>query len=183
MQKQSLLGFTLIEILIAMSLVSIAMLISLNGQLISRQAAQEYQYKSIAMRHASELAAWIGLVDEFYRRDLENTKAIPVLMHEILNGAASLDQATCFYAECSVAQQLKFDFANWSQRLKTFVPGARVVVCRDDQAWDSVSQSWHWECDGKDELSPTVIKIGWPINAANKIFMPAIVFTVGPIFT
>ena len=87
MQKQSLLGFTLIEILIAMSLVSIAMLISLNGQLISRQAAQEYQYKSIAMRHASELAAWIGLVDEFYRRDLENTKAIPSLMHEILNGA------------------------------------------------------------------------------------------------
>jgi type IV pilus assembly protein PilV len=183
MQKQSLLGFTLIEILIAMSLVSIAMLISLNGQLMSRRAAQEYQYKSIAMRHASELAEWIGLVDEFYRRDLENTKAIPSLMNEILNGAASQDQANCFYAECSVAQQLKFDFANWSQRLKTFVPGARVVICRDDQAWDSVSQSWHWECDGKDKLSPTVIKIGWPMNAANKIFTPVIVFTVGPIFT
>lgn len=182
MQKQTILGFTFIEILIAMSLVAIAMLVSLSGQFFSRQAAQEFQYKTIAMRHASELASWMGLVDEFSRHELDNAKTISVLMHEIFNGTLPQKQANCFYAECSLAQQLRFDFANWIQRLQTLVPGVRVVICRDDQAWDSASQTWHWECDGIDQLAPTVIKIGWPRTASNQNFAPIIVLTVGPIF-
>jgi type IV pilus assembly protein PilV len=183
MQKQTILGFTFIEILIAMGLVATAMLISLSGQFISRQAAQEFQYKSIAMRHAAELAAWMRLVDEFSRHDVDNAKSIPVLMHEIMNGAVTQSQTNCFYAECSLTQQLRFDYANWAQRLQILVPGVRVVVCRDDQAWDSASQTWHWECDGIDELTPTIIKIGWPHAPTNQNFAPAIVLTVGPVFT
>ena len=180
MHKQTNGGFTLIEILIAMSLVSIAMMISLNAQFRSRQAALNYQYKNIAMRHAAELATWMGLVEEFSRNSAENEKNIPVLLRATLKTNQSNSQITCFYAECNLTQQLQFDFTNWQHRLRMQVPGARVEVCRDDQVWQSDSHTWRWDCGGDDQ-SPTVIKIGWPLTANNQSFMPSVVLAVGPI--
>lgn len=180
MHKQTSCGFTLIEILVAMSLVAIAMLISLNAQFSSRKAALDYQYKNIAMRHASELATWMGLVDELSRNDTNNQKNNPGLLRDILKNHQGKSQTNCFYAECSLTQQLQFDFTNWHHRLRIQVPGVRVEVCRDDQAWQSDSHTWRWDCGG-DEQSPTVIKIGWPVTARNLNFMPSIVLTVGPI--
>ena len=118
MHKQTNGGFTLIEILIAMSLVSIAMMISLNAQFRSRQAALNYQYKNIAMRHAAELATWMGLVEEFSRNSAENEKNIPVLLRATLKTNQANSQITCFYAECNLTQQLQFDFTNWQHRLR-----------------------------------------------------------------
>ncbi len=73
--------------------------------------------------------------------------------------------------------------------MKTSLPIARAVVCRDATSWDDAAGAYRWACDGAsaDDVS-AVIKIGWQaknpdgtlIKDANDQFPPLVVLTVAP---
>lgn len=182
MRKQTIRGFALIDTLVAMNMVATAMLITLTGYAHSRYAAQQQLYKNVAIRQASEFAAWMVQINDLAMDSVTGQARVQDLLREVLRSNDASDYVSCFYTECSLAQQLAFDFYIWRQRLQQTVPGVRIQVCRDDQPWDKQSSSWRWTCAEEGALkAPYVIKIGWPQTASAITFHPNLVFTIGPI--
>ena len=155
-------GGSLVEVLVSLLLLALGLL----GASILQLTALRARHESALLSAGAQLAAGMA----------ERMRANSALMYGPdaanpylgLSYAASADGAApgggapaCFgTAACSAAQLAQFDIAEWKQQLHATLPGARLHVCRDAQAWDSAAQGLHWNCSGG-KGAPVVIKLGW----------------------
>ena len=180
-------GSSLVEVLVSLLLLALGLL----GASILQLSALRARHESALLSAGVQLAAGMA----------ERIRANSVLMHgpdvgnSYLNVAyAAADGADagggapdCFgAAACSAAELAQFDIAEWKQQLHATLPGARLHVCRDAQAWDSAAQGLHWNCSGG-KGAPIVIKLGWrsrqpdgspAVNAAGES-LPRLAFQLG----
>jgi len=152
-------GSSLVEVLVALLLLAIGVL----GSSVLHLASLRARHESALLSTAAQLAA--GIVERMRTNSGLPDAGNPYLG---LDYDASLDagagdggQSGCFGAAvCSGTQLAQFDIAEWKQQLRAALPGARLLICRDLQAWDTAAHGLHWTCSGGSG-APIVIKLGW----------------------
>ena len=164
-------GFSLVEVLISIVILSFGMLGIVALQASALQANREARLQSVASNLARDLAEM-----------MRSNKAISVLTGTANpylgdfnnpNGATPLAPATAAYC-LSVgvtACVLPLDIANaqmteWLARVDSELPAARVVVCSDSSPFDA-SGLPQWVC-GTGAGANLVIKLGWTRGSTNR---------------
>lgn len=149
-------GTTMIEILVAIVVLSFGMLGMAGLQAAALQSNKEARLQSSAVRLARELG-------ELMRGNKEVAIATTAATNPYLVTftGASLPTATanCFSAACASGLDVaSFQMGDWAARANAELPGLRVAVCIDDAPYNSGGLP-QWACSGTG--GTTVVKIGW----------------------
>jgi type IV pilus assembly protein PilV len=149
-------GFTLIEVLVAILVLSLGVLGAAGMQVASLRANREARAQETGTRLATELAELIRANHTQARNAAAATN--PYLLD--FQGDAPAPAATCFTSTActtplAIAQR---DVADWSARADALLPGIRVRVCYDSDPYTAAGLP-QWECN--DEGETMVVKIGW----------------------
>lgn len=149
-------GFTLVEILIAIIVLSIGLLGAVGMQLTAMKGSLEAQRQSMAMSLARELAEQLrgnkqeALTTNAYDIDIDFSDGETQVEDPPLNCAA--------VACTDRANMAAWEVSDWLIRVSALLPGARVRLCIDSQPYDANGLP-RWECD--DAGSVYVLKMGW----------------------
>ena len=170
-RKSNVAGFSLVEVLVSIVILSFGMLGMVGLQAGALQASREARFQSIASSMASELA-------EMMRGNKSVSLATGTANTYLINltnstGATPLAPTTAAYCLVVGSTACASDLAianaqmtDWLSRLDTQLPGARVVVCSDSAPFDSNGLPV-WAC-GTGANATLVIKIGWTRGSTNK---------------
>lgn len=175
-------GFTLIEILVAVLVLSLGVLGAAGMQAASLRANREARAQETGTRMATELAE---LIRANHLQAREKTPANNPYLLEFTNtapaGAASCFTGSSCTTNLAIAQR---DVADWTQRAAALLPGVRVKVCYDTSPYSAAGQP-EWACD--DSGNTLYVKIGWLRSAADSsrttldaASVPAVVIPVTP---
>ena len=171
-------GFSLLEVLISIVILSFGLLGMVGMQAAALQSNKEARNQSTAVRMAGELG-------ELMRNNQEVGTATTTLLNPYLidwDSSSAIPAATtnCLTGDCySVASTSKlqvatFDVREWVTRLNTELPGARVKVCFDDAPYAATTGIPQWGCTTGGTTA--VIKIGWTRGSTNKTLTGAAAF-------
>ncbi len=152
-------GFSILEVLIAIIILSIGMLGAVGMQATAMQSNKETRNQATAATFARELA-------EKMRGN--HTVAIktaaadnPYLFDTTLGASATIatPAVNCFINGCpTVKDAATWDVADWQGRLQTALPTPRVKVCFDQNPFDSDGKP-RWDCTDDGDIS--VLKMSW----------------------
>lgn len=159
MRRQS--GFSLIEVLVALFVLSLGLLGGMGMQLAALRTRQQSALLSQALILAAGMAermransgqmnlpdALNPYLDQFYETDAD--------------GAPAPGSPPCFTVSgCDGAQLAAFDLIELKRQLGARLPAGRLAICRDTPSWDDASHGLRWECH-PGAGAPVVIKLGW----------------------
>ncbi|WP_271464063.1 type IV pilus modification protein PilV [Acidovorax sp. NCPPB 4044] len=162
-------GFSLIEVLVAIVVLSFGMLGVVGLQAYAIQANRDARLQAQAANLARELAEMIrgnkavgaktATSDNPYLVNLSGTMATAPTEY-----CLSVSNATngC----TSAAAVASAEMTEWLARLRAELPGARVVVCFDSAPYDSNGKG-QWTCTNSTD-GIAVIKLGWTRNTTNR---------------
>lgn len=152
-------GFTLIEVLVAVLVLSLGVLGMVGMQASSLRANREARAQEVGTRMATELAE---LIRSNHTQARNRTAAAnPYLVDFSITAPAAASD--CFTAS-SCTDRLaiaKRDVADWTGRAARLLPGVRVKVCYDNAPHGGGLPEW--ACDGAGET--LYVKIGWTRSA------------------
>ena len=164
-------GFTLVEVLVSIVVLSFGMLGIVGVQAFALQSNREARLQSHAVNLARELAEMmrgnnqIGIksaADNPYRLAATSPLAVATPSYCLRVGNA----ATGCTATKDVASA---EMTDWLARVDSELPGARVTVCFDSQPYDANGMP-QWTCTpgvaGTDEV--VVIKMGWTRQSTDR---------------
>lgn len=181
-------GFSLIEVLISIVILSFGLLGMVGLQAAALQANRDARLQSTASSLVRELAEMmrgnkdIGLlsVANPYLGDFTNPLT-PTTASYCLNVATS---TTACASSTAIADA---QMTEWLSRVNSELPGAHVKVCVDSAPFDSNGLP-QWGCTATGTGVTTVIKIGWTRGstdrsasgaaALDKATTPAIIFPI-----
>ena len=161
-------GISLVEVLVSLALLTIATLALSMMSAHARMTGSAAAKQQAGWRLIAELAVWLRL------RGDKPLGGLP----EDPSSLLAKSTADCYSKRCDPVEAAEFYLADWYRRLSTSVPGARLVVCRDDQPWDATAGRWRWQCNGN-SASPLWLKLGWPQPGAIIEFAPQILLKPG----
>ena len=151
-----MLGFTLVEVLVAMFVLAVGVIGAAGTQATSARLRQQAALESDAVALASSLAARMRVnAAQMALPDAAN----PYLQldYDAALAAPAPPPLQCFgTAACDPAQLARFDLHETERTLSEAFPGGRIVVCRDAAAGAAPA----WACSGAGN-APVVVKIGW----------------------
>ena len=152
-------GFSLIEVLVAIIVLSIGMLGAVGMQSTALKMNKESRNQAAAVMFARELGE---------RMRGNHTVAIqttaannPYLFDTTLSGTSSVAtfSVNCFTSGCPILKDAAiWDVSDWQARVQATLPTPRVKVCFDKNPYDSVGNA-RWGCTDDGDLS--VLKMGW----------------------
>lgn len=154
-------GFSLLEVLIAIIVLSIGMLGAVGMQTTAMQSNKEARNQAAATTFARELA-------EKMRGN--HTVAIktaaadnPYIFDTTLVGTPIAAPAVnCFTDGCpTVKDAASWDVADWQGRVQAALPTPRVKVCFDQNPFDSAGKP-RWTCTDDGDIA--VLKMSWTRN-------------------
>lgn len=152
-------GFSLIEVLIAIVVLSFGLLGMVGLQAASLQANRDARLQSAAIVLAREFAEMmrgnkaVALLSSGnpYLGDFSSSPLVPETSSYCLAVGS-----TCATAEATAQAEL----TEWLARVDTELPGARVSICRDSAPYDSTGRP-RWTCTSDATTDVVVVKIGW----------------------
>ena len=164
-------GFSMLEVLISLFILSIGVMGAVGLQLASLRTAQQSAFHSVAVALSNELAekmrssdAQMKLADGAnvfstikYNSQTDGNPPIPTLCYSTA-------------ASCSSTELAKADIYEWLVRVKKSLPGARVLVCRDSAASPGSGKQLTWGCSSASNAG-FVIKIGWTVKNPDGTFV------------
>lgn len=164
-------GFSLIEVLIALFVLAVGVIGAAGMQLTALRMAQQAAFQSTALHLALDMAE---MMRGYARRRQLDDASNPYLAIDM---QALVEVTPTEFADVEISR--------WLQRVRDELPGARVRICRDAQAWDAVAGQYRWACIHTPNAAIT-IKIGWPdktqqeqsAGGAHKHFAPVIVMPI-----
>lgn len=170
-------GFSLLEVLISIIILSFGLLGMVGMLATALQANKEARLQSSAINLARELGELMRANKDIgtlttstanpYLIDWNSGSAIPAAGTNCLTGDCYSSSATTKLAIAT------FDVREWTTRVNTELPGARVVVCFDDAPFNG-SGIAQWGCTAGGTVA--VIKIGWTRGSTNKTLSGASAF-------
>jgi len=180
-------GFTLLEVLVAIIVLSFGVLGVVGLQAASLQANKEARNQSAAVRLGREMGDMMrGNKDVAI---LASTTANPYLVPNFTS-ASALPPAPddCSSAACGTTTTVaQFHIRDWLSRVRNELPGARVVICVDSAPYDSAGLPT-WACTNTGGMS--VVKMGWTrqstdraasaASAVDQASVPAVVLPLIP---
>ena len=161
-------GFSLIEVLISIIVLSFGLLGMVGLQAAALQANREARAQSTASSLARELAEMmrgnkdIGLLTSAnpYFRDFSSPLA-PATAAYCMNVATS----TTACADTTAIANAQM--TEWLSRVDSELPGAQVSICVDSAPFDS-NGTPQWICNSSGTGATTVIKMGWTRGSTNR---------------
>jgi len=161
-------GFSILEVLIAIIILSIGMLGAVGMQATAMQANKETRSQAAASTLGRELA------EKMRGNHTVAIKTVaadnPYIFDATLVGTTSIASppVNCFTAGCpTVKDAASWDVADWQGRVLAALPTARVKVCFDTDPFDSAGNP-RWVCTNDGDV--TVLKMSWTrSNAAGKL--------------
>lgn len=185
-------GFSLLEVLISMIILSFGLLGMVGLQAAALQANRQARIQATAGSLAHELAEMmrgnkdVGLLtaaDNPYLGQYSPSDALPSSPSYCLNVDASA-------TPCSSATDIaKAQMTEWLTRVRAELPNAYVKICVDSAPFDA-NGSPRSGCDATGAGATTVIKIGWSrastdrsatgANAIEQGTVPSLILPVTP---
>lgn len=176
-------GFSLVEVLISIIVLSFGMLGMVGMQAAALQANREARLQSVAYQLAQELSEMmrgnkdVGLLatGNPYLGDFRNTLA-PVTANYCMTAEnSSSSNGNC--AGVAIADQTAIaqaQMTEWLARAEQELSGARVVVCFDSEPYDADGLP-QWDCTAAaaSATAQPFIKIGWTLRSTNSAASPA----------
>lgn len=166
-------GFTLVEVLVAIMVLSFGMLGLVGMQAFALQSNREARLQAQAAMLARELAEMmrgnkeIGVktttADNPYLVSLSSGSMVPATPSYCLSvGNASTG--------CTSATDIaNAEMTDWLARVDNTLPGARVVICFDSAPYNSNGiPQWACTSSGATANEIAVIKIGWTRNSTDR---------------
>lgn len=139
-------GFSLVEVLVAIFVLSVGVLAASGMYLTALRTAQQSKMQTQATHLAVEIAETV--------RMLAPAGRLQIVSHETCKDDT---------AACNALAVMSPELAMLLQRVPRDLPGGQVVLCRDDMPWDAGRASLRWECASEAGTLhiPLVVKIGW----------------------
>ena len=164
-------GFSLVEVLVAIVVLSFGLLGMVGMQAFALQSNREARLQGQAAVLARELAEMmrgnkvVGSDPNASNNFYLGTFAVGSLE---MGANASYCSSVSTSAACTTpADTAKAEMTDWLNRVNTELPDARVTICFDGAPYDTNGMP-QWACTltGADEIA--VIKIGWTQSALNR---------------
>lgn len=154
-------GFSLIEVLVAVLLLSLGLVGGAALQLSALRARHESALLSTATQLAASMTERMRANPAHMQLDDAANVYLNVFYAADSDGAPQPPARSCFAAAgCTSAQLASFDIYELKQQVRESFPAGRVAICRDTRAWSNAAQGLEWACDGT-ATAPVVIKLGW----------------------
>lgn len=175
-------GFTLIEVLVAVLVLSLGVLGAAGMQAVSLKANREARMQEIGTRLAAELGELVRANHVLARAT--DSSSNPYLID--ISSTTPDPDVKCFTSvSCSAPADIaRRDVADWTQRAAQLLPGLHAKVCYDAAPFDANGRP-EWACDGTGDTLH--IKIGWTradlnrsTHAQDAATTPAVVLPVKP---
>lgn len=157
--RQTEAGFSILEVLIAIIILSFGVLGAVGMQVAAMQANKEARNQATATSFARELAE---------RMRGNHTIAIktaaadnPYLFDVTLASTTTIatPAVNCFTAGCPIVKDAAtWDVAEWQGRVKDALPTPRVKVCYDQNPFDGTGRP-RWNCTDNGDIA--VLKMSW----------------------
>ncbi len=161
-------GFGLIEVLVAIVILTFGLLGAVGMQAFSIQATRDARLQAQAVGLAAELAEMMrsnkaiavkpNIADNPYLV-ASTTMASPNYCLSVSSAATGCTSTT------DVARAAMTD---WLARVAAELPGARVRICFDDAPYDAQSGLAQWNCSATATQGIVFIKIGWTRASTDK---------------
>ena len=167
-------GFSLVEVLVSIVVLSFGMLGMVGLQAAALQANRDARFQSMAVNFARELAEMMRGNKEVGVLAIGNpyigsfaaplAATTPTYCLNVANAATGCTNAT------AVANA---QMTEWLARVDAELPGARVAVCLDATPYDSNGLP-QWGCSNSGSIA--VVKIGWTRASTNRAATGAAAF-------
>lgn len=154
-------GFSLVEVLVTIVILSIGMLGSAGMQAAALQANTQTRYQVVAAAMAGELAESMR---GNHRTALATAPAANPYLIDYSAGTLAAPQVNCPAGDCSGntdAQRLsgaQWQVYEWMTRLQMDLPSPRVRVCFDSAPFKANGEA-NWACNNTGNV--VVAKIAW----------------------
>lgn len=158
LQKTSIQGFSLLEVLVSIVILSFGILGAVGLQAASLQATRESRLQSTGVRFANEIAE---LIRANHQVALKTTAADNPYLLDISVSEFEQSDITCGLpnsSNCTSTEIGERDLEDWLSRMNTDLPSFRAVICFDSTPYDTAGLP-HWDCN--DTGNTLAIKIGW----------------------
>lgn len=155
-------GFTMLEALVAIVVLAFGVLGVANLLIKSFRFAQQSSYDVVAIQLADDMAERLrsngALTDSGVFDNFDTDSGGPNV-----SDPGNLYKVACTGSSAACAPVTgNFDLAEWTQRVKSSLPGGRAIICRDAATY-SLTTGYAWNCAsaGAAGDTPLVVKIGW----------------------
>lgn len=152
-------GFSILEVLIALVILSFGLLGAVGMQVTALQASKEARNQATATSFARELAERMR---GNHSVAIKTTAAEnPYLLDVTLapNATIATPAVNCFTGSCAVAKDAAtWDAAEWQGRVRDALPSPRVKVCFDQTPFDAAGKP-RWDCTDTGDIA--VLKMSW----------------------
>jgi type IV pilus assembly protein PilV len=157
-------GFTLLEVLVAIVVLSFGMLGVVGLQAASLQANKEARNQSASVRLARELSDLMrGNKDTANNHSSANNPYIV----DYTGTLPSADE-DCYAITCTTAAKVAaFQVREWLSRATVELPGLHAKICYDKAPYDADGMP-QWDCDDTGGAGVAVVKIGWTRMATDR---------------
>ena len=153
-------GFTLVEVLVSIVVLSFGLLGMVGLQAASLQANRDARLQSTAVVLARELAEMMrGNKDEALRSTNN-----PYLIGRVNSPLAAPTPTYCLSVggtACTTPGAVaQAELTDWLARVEDALPKATISICRDTASFASDGTA-QWACTSTSNSDPILIKIGW----------------------
>lgn len=145
-------GFTLLEILIAVLVLSVGII----GGIALQLGALRTRHQSLLLSQATQLAA--SLAERMRANPSQSATYLTLNYDALAEPSPSAPSASCHGSTCDPAQLAQADLYDAKLLVRQHLPAGRVLICRDAGLWDGGKLSW--ACAGG-MAAPVVVKVGW----------------------
>jgi type IV pilus assembly protein PilV len=151
-------GFSLIEVLVAIVILSVGVLGAVALQASALKSNREVRYQVVAVSLAKELAE--KLRGNHAVAIKTATADNPYLTDATLTAAPSAPSNNCFTTGCAndALSVARWDMYDWQQRLFNALPRPRVRICMDATPFDGTGAP-QWACSNTGDV--LVLKLAW----------------------
>lgn len=160
MRKHAGTGFSLIEVLVSLLILSVGIIGAVSMQLNALRSSQQSGFHSAALQLALDTADQIRALTAVNISDAEN----PFLALDFKSGDSVVSPHEFCYdvsSVCNAAALTEFQIHEIQERLKLSLPNGRIKICRDAMPWDDTGNDYRWECRADSHGAPIVVKLSW----------------------
>ncbi|MGJ7556569.1 type IV pilus modification protein PilV [Variovorax sp. RB3P1] len=154
-------GFTLVEVLVSIVVLSFGLLGMVGLQAASLQANRDARLQSTAVVLARELAEMMRGNKEQALLGSNNPYLVGELSHPLAAPTASYCLSVGGNCGTDKAAVARAEITDWLARVDDALPGARISICRDSTPFDGTDGTAVWTCTSTSNTDPILVKIGW----------------------
>lgn len=167
--QRSARGFTLVEVLVSIVILSFGMLGMVGMQAFALQSNREARLQSHATNLARELAEMMRGNNQI---GIQPTAADNPYLVAVSTPLTPSTASVCLGAGnastgCTTTLDVaRAEMTDWLTRVDSELPGARIAICFDSSPYDSNGLP-QWDCTpGADAIA--VVKMGWTRNSTDR---------------